>query len=608
LVLVNSRFNGVLSMVSQSSQFQIENVLSPSRIVRRPRIPCSQILVASALLAGITLAGLPAQAQVKTKVDVDVSKPKAMVYATSFGIAPDRWDNKAWDATTIPLLQDAGVTLLKFPGNGGTAGLFRWSTNTIINPYPDDKVADFPKERQFPAVAPVIDKLGTAMITIDYGSNMDGSGGGEPAEAAAWVAYLNGSADNTMEIGKDSKGNDWKTVGYWAGLRGADPLPTDDGKNSLRIGHSQPFGIQLWTIGNDPYNNGYYGQDHTLGADWKTTGLFGQSYPMEPDLHMGTVPTAKDWGKHVGNSKVGPVAYGQNVVQFVKAMKAVDPKIFIGAAVAVPPISSDPNAMGKKWNEGVLKAACGSMDFAAVSFSEGRGDPKDNEYLDVDSLLHSSKYNFNADLHYDRDDIQQDYALLSGDLIEKYKKYCPAGHFPPLVVDGLGMNSWLPTKDPGMKAAVALYAAEAIPMLLEEGAYSVVWGPIHGPSPTFLSEDDKPQPAFYAIKLLHTAAGPGDTFVTANSPLEFFDTYAFKRHDGGLALLFVNKILDRSVTATVSVPGYSYAKAGTRYDWGKAESDAGKGITEAPIDNLGGSFNVEVPRMGITVVVIPKAN
>ena len=129
-----------------------------------------------------------------------------------------------------------------------------------------------------------------------------------------------------------------------------------------------------------------------------------------------------------------------------------------------------------------------------------------------------------------------------------------------------------------------------------------------GPSPTYLSEEDKPQPAYYAIKLLHTAAEPGDAFVTTTSPLEFFDSYAVKRHDGGLALIFVNKVYDRSVTATVNVAGYSYAKSGAKYDWGKAESDAGKGITESKIDNLGGSFNVEVPRFGVTVVVIPKAN
>ena len=160
-------------MASQSSRYQIGNLISPMPIARRRRILGTPSLAASALMAGVALASLPAQAQLKTKVDVDVSKPRAMVYATSIGIAPDRWDGKAWDGSTIPLLQDSGVTLLKFPGNGGTAGLFRWSTNTIVNPYSDDKVADFPKERQFPTVAPVIDKLGTAMITVNYGSRSE---------------------------------------------------------------------------------------------------------------------------------------------------------------------------------------------------------------------------------------------------------------------------------------------------------------------------------------------------------------------------------------------------------------------------------------------------
>ena len=78
-------------------------------IVPRRRILGTPSLAASALMAGVALASLYAQAQLKTKVDVDVSKPRAMVYATSIGVAPDRWDGKAWDATTIPLLQDSGV-------------------------------------------------------------------------------------------------------------------------------------------------------------------------------------------------------------------------------------------------------------------------------------------------------------------------------------------------------------------------------------------------------------------------------------------------------------------------------------------------------------------
>jgi hypothetical protein len=72
---------------------------------------------------------------------------------------------------------------------------------------------------------------------VNYGSNLAGTGGGEPAEAAAWVAYANGSPADQKVIGKDSTGYDWKTVGYWASLRASKPLEADDGQNFLRIAH-----------------------------------------------------------------------------------------------------------------------------------------------------------------------------------------------------------------------------------------------------------------------------------------------------------------------------------------------------------------------------------
>ena len=54
------------------------------------------------------------------------------------------------------------------------------------------------------------------------------------AEAAAWVAYANGSPANTLALGTDAKGRNWQTVGYWAALRAAAPLASDDGYNFLR--------------------------------------------------------------------------------------------------------------------------------------------------------------------------------------------------------------------------------------------------------------------------------------------------------------------------------------------------------------------------------------
>jgi hypothetical protein len=125
-------------------------------------------------------------------------------------------------------------------------------------------------------------------------------------------------------------------------------------------------------------------------------------------------------------------------------------------------------------------------------------------------------------------------------------------------------------------------------------------------SPILLDNKNQPQPAYYGIKLIHQVALPGDTFVTANSQTETLKVHAVKRRDGGLGILLINDDLQRSAVTTVSVNGYSYAAKGTRYDYGKVTIDAGKTITEAPIDGLGGTFTVEVPRYGITAIVIPK--
>ena len=78
--------------------------------------------------------------------------------------------------------------------------------------------------------------------------------------------------------------------------------------------------------------------------------------------------------------------------------------------------------------------------------------------------------------------------------------------------------------------------------------------------------------------------------------METLAIHAVKKRDGGLGLLFINKDLARSVSVTVQVNGWSYASKGTRYDYGKLTIDAGKTITEAPIDGLGATFTVEVPR------------
>jgi hypothetical protein len=596
-------------MSSQMDLFRLNDRLSMRQFGRNQRVQRLCGVPIMALLLGMVLsAALPVQAQLKTTAHVETAKAQAVLYTTSVGVAGDRWDAKAFDPATVKLLQDIGITSLRFPGNNGIDALYHWSTGAVINPYTNDRAPAFATERKLPAIVPVIDQLGTALITVNYGSNLDGSGGGEPAEAAAWVAYVNGKPDSTQVIGKDSKGNDWKTVGYWASLRASAPLATDDGLNALRIKHPEPMGILLWTVGHEPWNNGFYGQAHTLGSDADNSGRYHESGSPEPDLHLGSVPTSKDWGRHSENGKVGPQAYGAAVVEFAKAMKAVDPTILVGAALTLPITTTgdnSPNPMGKNWNAGVLKAACASMDFGAVSLFEGKGAPPNYDInIDEDDLLKAARDPLDNQKRFSVSALNHDYALLVMDLSEKYKKFCPAGHAPQLAVTNFGIAQWLPAKNP---ATTGLYAADATATLVERGVYTVQWAPIHAVSPTLLSTDNQPQPVYCGLKMFHrVAARAGDVFVAASSPMDTLGVHAVKRRDGGLGLLFVNKDPVQNITVTVTVDGYSFATKGTKYEWGKQTLEDGKGITEAPIDNLGGTFTVVVPRYTITAIVVPK--
>jgi alpha-L-arabinofuranosidase len=179
--------------------------------------------------------------------------------------------------------------------------------------------------------------------------NPQGTGPGVPQEAAAWVAYANGDPASTTVIGVDNTGYDWMTVGYWAGLRAGGKMPTDDGRNFLRISHPAPVGVKYWEIGNEIYGNGYYHGNCGWEADKRVP------YPE----NMGTTCTGRK-----DNPLLAPPVYGMAVKQYAAAMKAVDPTIKIGAVLIG-------NTEYPDWNAKVLAAACPSFDIAVLHWYGG---------------------------------------------------------------------------------------------------------------------------------------------------------------------------------------------------------------------------------------------
>ncbi len=177
----------------------------------RQRLACvvaAIVLCAGALAARFFEASLITPAAAVADITVDPGGIRAIVPAAAVGVNAAVWDPRLLDRPVPSLLRRAGVSLLRFPG-GSSADDYHWAANTFTgggHPYPADT---------FDAFMGLARRVGAQpLITVNYGSNVAGTGGGDPAEAAAWVRYAN------------------RVKGY---------------------------GVRYWEIGNEVYDNGSYG-------------------------------------------------------------------------------------------------------------------------------------------------------------------------------------------------------------------------------------------------------------------------------------------------------------------------------------------------------------
>ena len=178
--------------------------LSPSQPgQRRARIPKGS---AGAFLA-LMLAAVPLCGQKTAHVEIDFKTELAQVPAAGYGVGMSVYDGDFTSPTLPARLKAAGVTALRYPG-GSYADAYHWKTHAAtegtklwINA--NDTFDHFMTMDVIPSGA-------QAIITVNYGSNQAGTGGGDPAEAADWVRYANrekGWNVRYWEIGNEVGGN-----------------------------------------------------------------------------------------------------------------------------------------------------------------------------------------------------------------------------------------------------------------------------------------------------------------------------------------------------------------------------------------------------------------
>ena len=527
------------------------------------------IVITTCFLFFVTMCAGFTQAQNKVSVTVDAAQPVNVLTSTTIGIYTQLSDANWLNPQVYALLHVAGFTAVEYP-NGwyGQADLYHWSTNKNLkwgnsNPPKMDFVQP---QNNTGNLAQFAQALGAAVLQVNYGTNMQGTGGGEPKEAAAWVAYANGDPASAQTIGKDSTGTDWKTVGYWAMMRASTPLAKDDGYNFLRINHPQPLHWMLWSIGNEVYNNGYYGEDHAT----------------ETDLHAPYPDNPKDNGKRRKNPNLSPEFYGKQLNEYAKEMKAVDPKIMIGASLNLPP---NDYGWGEDWDRDVLKTACANIDYVSLHWHPSDTLPPDWKNLDEARALAAP---------------QVQLPKTVSELLYLYKKNCPSGHTPRVAFTEMSIADWTKIQSP---VVPALFAADALALSAEMGTLNVDWFQLHNNG--LLTDDNKPLPAYYGAQMLHIVAfAPGDEFLTARSSDPNLTAYATLRRNGVYGLMLINKNPSTPASVHVDFKNAAFSGNGIRFDYGLDQSKAGSPMQKAQINGIGKTIDITVPPYSITDVLI----
>ncbi len=523
-------------------------------------------------------------------VNVNLGTVRSTVSPELMGVQTSVSDDNLGRTTTPNLLANVGVRSLRYPG-GAYADVYHWTLHTgTATPTAGSptEALHIAANSHFGAFVTLMANVGAnALITVNYGTNTTATGPARPQEAAAWVAYANGSPSNTTSIGVDADGKDWQTVGAWAGLRAAAPLATDDGMNFLRISHSAPVGIKYWEIGNEIYGNGYY------------AGGCGS----EADLHVPYPATGSTCTDRSNNAALSPATYGAGVKAFSIAMKAVDPTIKIGGIVNASTTEFT------NWNTMALPQMCASMDFAVFHWYAGKSLPGLLGVAEMEvppmftrlrSVLSTAAYNCPANLPI---------------ALTEWGPNTAAGNV------ALPMST--STAAPVGSQIVGLFAAETYAHLMEQGALSAHWRELHDSSylapvdrtnDPFTSVADTPRWGYHGQYIAHQLASGNDKMVQANVNGGLLGS-AIKAHaslhaDGSIAVMITNthNLMAGNVTVNVTGGGTALGCVGTRYVYAPINTDQDGNVTSAPIFSAadGLSVNVAVPTYATVVVSFPK--
>jgi hypothetical protein len=495
------------------------------------------------------------------------------------GVNTAMWDSNLDTPQTIALLREMGSRVLRCMG-GSASDEYHWALNKSL-------AYTWAWQSSFANLLHVATNISAQVITtVNYGT-------GTTNEAAAWVAYANGSTASTLSLGVDKFGTNWQTVGYWASLRAAARLARDDGKNFLRISRAAPLGFKYWEIGNECYGT------------WETDS---NAVPHDP------------W------------TYATRARDYLNQMKAVDSTIKIGVVVtpgegscsnnanhfAINPRTGTTNYGWTPVMLATLRNLGATPDFAVHHYYSEWTDKNNPVGADSDPLLLQ---------------CSTQWALDAADLRRQLTDYfSPAGTNVELVCTENNSDSGAQGKQ-STSLVNGLYYADSLGQLMRTEFNAFVWWDLRNSTDTsgwfdaslygwrtygdlgMVNGLTNRHPTFYAAKLMQYFAQPGDTILSTSSDYLLLSAYAARRASGALSLLVLNKDTTTAFNAQIGLTGFSPSAMATIRSYGIPQDEAARtnapvaaqDITTNTLAGAGATFSYSFPPLSLTLFTFAPA-
>lgn len=521
------------------------------------------------------------------------------------------------DPQTLSLVRAAGLKLIR-ESPGTNADLFHFYLAPGSSPlaFQSDSAAAL-------ALAAEAAGAGNTLVNVNYGT-------GTPAEAAAYVAYLNGSPASSVVLnfpnapGAAAGVSKLHTAGDWASLRGTAPLAIDDGLNFLRINHPAPFGVKYFEVGNEVYFD-------VNNSEGFTNPVY-HNQPADP-------PTGQ--------------AYIQFAKSFTQLAQQIDPAISVGIDVG----SSDENdaasgGFGSLWTAPMLQQAAAQSfvpgflsDHLYVFSSAPSGSGGENDSALLHSVSAPNAYFNNLEAPYlGPRDWATRAAQYRADLTAAFGA---AGNGVALLATE--WNSDAGSSKILTNLVAGLFVADSIGSLLQtEYAGATFWDlrnaytpPSQDPpnlygwrtngdtgllgDPNFNSPPQSaafvPYPTYFGFQLWAQILQGGDKVVSAGSDdAANLGVYALLKQNGHLGVVVINKSAGSDLTEQFNITGFTPSGSATSWQYGEANDNAqavsptgAAQLTQASqnfiLTQAAGqsSFSVQFPRYSMTAFDLAPA-